>query len=125
MNAPRRRSPYVEVPAGNRAVAANITRLRLAAGWTQEQLGEKLGWSPANVSSAERSAVAGRDKRRFDADVIVLIAAIFGVPPAALITPPGAGPPLCGCCQGEPPAGMRCQLCGADGPQFDGSGGAA
>jgi transcriptional regulator with XRE-family HTH domain len=69
-------------------VAANIRHWRRAAKMTQEELGERIGWSAANVSAAERSADSGRERRRFDAHTLVSVAVALGVPLVALFLPP-------------------------------------
>jgi transcriptional regulator with XRE-family HTH domain len=93
----------------NQTVAVNMLRLRKLCGWTQEELGAKVGWSAPVVSLAERSAAAKRN-RQFTVDDLVLIAEAFGVAPADLL----AVLP-CATCQGSPPAGFTCQECGAAG----------
>lgn len=105
----------IPVPPGNRAVAANMTRLRIKADMTQAELGERLGWSFKAVSAAERTCdrTDGRG-RVFGADLIVQLAGIFGVTPGELI----ASPPACSCCGGEPAPGMTCQQCGTAGRRF-------
>lgn len=102
----------VSVPPGNRAVAANMARLRIKAGVDQHEFGRLLGWSNNAVSAAERS-VDGKRIRKFDADEIVLIARVLGVEPADLI----ASPPVCEFCHGQPPAGMQCLDCGVATPR--------
>jgi transcriptional regulator with XRE-family HTH domain len=69
-------------------VALNIRHWRTAAGLTQAELGERLGWSAANVSAAERSVDPARDARRFDAQTLTELALALGVPLAALFLPP-------------------------------------
>ena len=69
-------------------VAMNIRHWRTAAGLTQAELGERLGWSAANVSAAERSVDPARDARRFDAQTLTELALALGVPLAALFLPP-------------------------------------
>jgi transcriptional regulator with XRE-family HTH domain len=76
---------YVEI---DQIVARNMRYWRREAGLTQEELGEMLGWSAANISHAERSAEDGRDLRRFNAHTIVSLAVALGVPIAALFLPP-------------------------------------
>jgi transcriptional regulator with XRE-family HTH domain len=71
----------------NRLVAYNMAAFRKAAGLTQEELGEPLGWSVASVSAAERSW-DGKRVKKFDADEIVAIALALGVPISALFLPP-------------------------------------
>jgi transcriptional regulator with XRE-family HTH domain len=71
----------------NMVVAYNMAYYRRVAGWTQEQLGEPLGWSKVAVSAAERSW-DGKRVRQFDADLIADLAAVLHVPIAALFIPP-------------------------------------
>ena len=68
-------------------VGYNIAYFRKVTGATQEQLGEPLGWTKVAVSAAERSW-DGRRVRKFDADEILRIAQVFGIPIAALFLPP-------------------------------------
>lgn len=70
-------------------VAINMRYWRRAAGMTQEDLGDRLGWSAANVSAAERSAEEGRDRRRFDADTLTALSLAIGLPLHAFFFPPG------------------------------------
>lgn len=77
----------------NQLVGFNMTYFRKAAGLTQEELGERLGgWSAASVSAAERSW-DGKRVRKFDADELVMIAEVLGVPVAGLFLPPDEGGP--------------------------------
>ena len=94
----------------NQNVAVNMLRLRKERGWTQEELGNLIGWGKSTVSTAERSASAKRI-RQFSVDDLVLIAGAFGVAPSDLLAPVL----LCATCQGTPPAGFACQECGAAG----------
>ena len=72
----------------DQVVALNVRHWRRAAGMTQEELGRLIGWSAANVSSAERSADPSRDPRRFDAQTLVHLSLALSVPLIALIFPP-------------------------------------
>jgi transcriptional regulator with XRE-family HTH domain len=72
----------------NQVVAFNMARWRKAAGLTQEELGERLGWSNTAVSAAERS-VDGKRVRQFDADDLTSIAQALGMPLIAMFLPPG------------------------------------
>jgi transcriptional regulator with XRE-family HTH domain len=72
----------------NQVVAWNIAWYRRAAGLTQKQLGEALGWSAPSVSEAERSWDSGRT-REFDAHTIAAFSLALGVPLLALFLPPG------------------------------------
>lgn len=69
-------------------VAMNMRYWRREAEMTQEELGELLGWSAANVSAAERSADEGRDRRRFDAGTLTSLSLALGIPLVALFFPP-------------------------------------
>lgn len=79
--------PGVHVSA-DQIVARNMRHWRRVAGLTQEELGERIGWTAANVSAVERSADPGRDKRRLDAQAITGIAKALDLPIAALFLPP-------------------------------------
>lgn len=71
----------------NMVIGYNIAYFRRVAGATQEQLGEPLGWTKVAVSAAERSW-DGKRVRKFDADEILRVAGVFGIPIAALFLPP-------------------------------------
>jgi transcriptional regulator with XRE-family HTH domain len=71
----------------NQVVAWNLAYFRKAAGLTQDELGEQIGWSKAIVSAAERSW-DGKRVRQFSADDVVAIAAAFGLPVVAMFLPP-------------------------------------
>lgn len=95
----------------NQVVAFNMRRLRRDRGWTQQELGERLGGrSNASVSAMERSCESKRVKK-FDADEIAMIADVLGVTPNELFTPRTP----CPNCQDSPPAGFTCRKCGAEG----------
>jgi transcriptional regulator with XRE-family HTH domain len=65
----------------------NLGYYRKAAGLTQAELGEEIGWGKTVVSTAERSWEARRS-RNFTADDLVLIAGALGIPVAAMLLPP-------------------------------------
>lgn len=71
----------------NQLVAWNMAYFRKAAGFTQEELAERLGWSAAVVSAAERSWDAKR-VRSFSADDLIEIAEALAVALPALFLPP-------------------------------------
>jgi transcriptional regulator with XRE-family HTH domain len=78
----------------NQVVAANLRRIRLEYGITQEQAAEFTApylpggrWSRVVWSSAERS-VSGKRVRRFDADEIMGLALGLGVPIAEFFRSP-------------------------------------
>ena len=87
----------------------NIRYFRRAAKMTQEELGDLLGWSAANVSAAERSADGSRERRRFDAGTLANIAFALRVPLTALFLPPADHSParqyLIPALPGDPDAG--------------------
>jgi transcriptional regulator with XRE-family HTH domain len=75
-------------------VAMNLRYWRRMSGMTQEELGDLLGWSAANVSAAERSADEKRERRRFDASTLAALSLALRIPLIALFLPPddeGAG----------------------------------
>lgn len=80
--------PQVVTLGMDQLVAINVRYWRKAAGMTQEELGRRLGWSPANMSAAERSADSSRDRRRFDAQQLAELCVALGVPLSALFLPP-------------------------------------
>lgn len=80
--------PPAEQVTVDQLVALNIRQWRTVAGMTQAELGERLGWSAANVSAAERSVSDTRDRRRFDAQTLTEVSLALGVPLAALFLPP-------------------------------------
>ena len=71
----------------NSIAALNMAFFRKAAGLTQEELGELLGWGKSVVSTAERSWDAKR-VRSFSAEDLITIAAALQIPLAALFLPP-------------------------------------
>ena len=98
------------------AVGINMRRYRTQRGWTQEELGKRMGerpdappWSRQAVSAAEKG------KRAFAVDEVATLADVFRVAIIDLITPVE-----CECCGDKPPAGMTCQVCGAAGAPFGG-----
>lgn len=100
-----------------RLVAANMRRIRKMRGMNQKELGNLLSLSEASVSAAERS-VDGSRVRVFDIDEVAKIASVLEVSISDLIEPV----PPCACCGDNPPPGMRCKVCKAEGPEFEGSG---
>ncbi len=71
----------------NQIVAWNIAWYRHAAGMTQQQVAERLGWPHNKVSEAERSW-DGKRTREFDAQMLADLAAVFGIPVVAFFLPP-------------------------------------
>ena len=84
-------SDYTDLPGRhatvNQIVALNMTYFRKVAALTQEELGERLGWSKAIVSAAERSA-DGKRVRQFTVDDVVALADALEVPIGAFFLPP-------------------------------------
>lgn len=84
-------SGYADLPGRhvtiNQVVAYNLAYWRKAAGMTQDELGQALGWSKAAVSAAERSW-DGKRTRQFDADLLMALATILRVPISAFFLPP-------------------------------------
>jgi transcriptional regulator with XRE-family HTH domain len=84
-------SDYTDLPGRhmtvNQIVALNMAYFRKADALTQEELGERLGWSKAIVSAAERSA-DGKRVRQFTVDDVVALAAALDVPVVAFFLPP-------------------------------------
>jgi transcriptional regulator with XRE-family HTH domain len=104
MTMPRRPGQIPE--AQSAIVAANIRALRQRRGWTLAKLGELMGWhSESTVCAAEGHR--GDRQRKFTADEVERLAAIFGLTPEQLTT-------RCVNCGGQPPAGFACLACGAE-----------
>lgn len=84
---------YTDLPGRhvtmNQIVAMNMRHWRRTAGMTQEELGEKLGWSFRAVSAAERTAASKDGKGRlFDAQTLTELSLALSVPLIALFLPP-------------------------------------
>jgi transcriptional regulator with XRE-family HTH domain len=71
----------------NQIVAWNIAWYRRAAGMTQLEVAERLGWPHNKVSEAERSW-DGKRTRQFDAQLLADLADVFGIPVVAFFLPP-------------------------------------
>jgi transcriptional regulator with XRE-family HTH domain len=84
-------SGYTDLPGRhvtmNQLVAYNLAYWRKVAGLTQEEFGERIGWSKAAVSAAER-AWDGKRTREFNADLLIAIVNELDLPLAALFLPP-------------------------------------
>lgn len=88
----------------NQVAAWNVRRLRTGAGMTQEDLAglmthQGIAWTVFTVSDAESAFRRGPKGRRFTPDELALLALIFYVTPASLLTPPpddeiAAGTPI-------------------------------
>ena len=92
-----------------RAVAANVRHLRTAQGISTARLSKMLGEHGRPIQATGITRIEGL-YRAVDADDLVALADIFGVSPAEMLTPF-----RCKACNGEPPAGFSCRICGADG----------
>jgi transcriptional regulator with XRE-family HTH domain len=101
-----RRRRAGEIPAAQAAVVgANVRVLRQRNGWSQARLGELMGWA----SNSTVCAAEGR-QRGFTPDEVNRLADIFGLEPWRLTT-------RCANCEGHPPAGFACPICGAQATQ--------
>jgi transcriptional regulator with XRE-family HTH domain len=104
---PGRRRRVDEIPEGQSAIAgANLRTLRRRKGWSQARLAELMGWQNASTVCAAEGHRDDRGQRRFTAEEIKQLAAIFGISPRHLTT-------RCATCDGHPPAGFACLACGA------------
>lgn len=79
--------PPRRVITADQAVAFNLARWRKAAGLTQQELGDRVGWTARAVSEAERSW-DGRRTRLFHAQELTALATAAGVPLLAMFLPP-------------------------------------
>ena len=77
----------VRVVTVNDVVSMNLAHFRKAAGLTQQELADRLGWLKSVVSTAERSWEAKRS-RNFTANDLIEIAVALGLPIAAFLLPP-------------------------------------
>jgi transcriptional regulator with XRE-family HTH domain len=87
----------------NQVVAWNMAWYRRAAGLTQRQLGDQIGWTNTAVSAAERSW-DGRITREFSAQALADLSLALRVPVTGLLLPPegtGAGDLVVAGPQGE------------------------
>jgi transcriptional regulator with XRE-family HTH domain len=80
-------APPVRLVTVNDVVSMNLGYFRKAAGLSQQELGERIGWLKSVVATAERSW-AGRRTRNFTADDLIDIATGLGIPVAGLFLPP-------------------------------------
>lgn len=71
----------------DQVAAWNMAYWRKKAGLTQRELGERIGWTHAAVSEAEKTWDSG-DTRKFNAPLLLRLAAALGVPLTALLLPP-------------------------------------
>jgi transcriptional regulator with XRE-family HTH domain len=105
MTAGRRRR-VDEIPASQSAIiGANIRVLRQRRDWTQAKLGELMGWPTSSTVCAAEGRRNGR-QRGFTTGEVERLAAIFDVSVWQLTT-------RCANCEGHPPSGFSCLICGA------------
>lgn len=71
----------------NNVVSMNLAHFRKAAGLSQQELANQIGWLKQVVSTAERSW-EGRRTRNFTVGDLIDIAGGLGIPLAALLLPP-------------------------------------
>ncbi|MBA2336779.1 MAG: helix-turn-helix transcriptional regulator [Acidimicrobiia bacterium] len=77
----------------NQVAAWNLRRLRTQAGMTQQRLAGLMShfgipWTVFTVSDAELAVRSGDRGRSFTLDELALLALVFYVTPAGLLTPP-------------------------------------
>lgn len=103
-----RRGPAKFPAAQSAVIGANVRALRLNRGWSMAKLGELMGWQTASTVCAAEGHRSSY-QRRFTADEVGQLAAIFGVSPEQLNT-------RCMNCGGQPAPGFACLRCGAAAP---------
>ena len=91
--------------------AVNMRALRLGHGWSQAELGAKLGYGNRHACVVAVSAIE-TTRRLVTLEMVDKVAAALGVPPARMLERH-----VCPICHGTPPANMTCRICGADGPE--------
>jgi transcriptional regulator with XRE-family HTH domain len=79
--------PPVRLVTVNDVVSMNLGEFRKAAGLSQQDLANRIGWLKSVVATAERSW-AGRRSRNFTVGDLIDIASGLGIPVAALLLPP-------------------------------------
>lgn len=97
----------------SRTVAAHITAMRAARGWSQRTLAKHtengvkaVGF--ATICRIEKAATADAPTVAVCVDDLVSLAAAFGVAPERMLTAPS-----CFACMDNPPRGFACRTCGA------------
>lgn len=88
----------------NRLFADRVKRKRTERGWSIRQLATKAGISGSTASRVEHGTETWLS-------VAAQIAEALGVPLAELVAKP-----VCGQCDGSPPAGFICSACGRGAP---------
>lgn len=84
-------------------IGKRIKHLRTERQWTLQDLSRRCGLSKSGISKIE----AGND---FTVSSAIAIAEAFGMPVTDLLASP-----VCGHCDGKPPAGFLCPECGRKG----------
>jgi transcriptional regulator with XRE-family HTH domain len=97
----------------SRIVGARIHALRTARGWSLREVGRQteLAGKPVGyltIGRIERNRDPARPAAAVIVDDLVALAAVFGVRPEQLLTPPD-----CFACMDKPPVGFACRACGA------------
>jgi len=77
----------IRIVSVNDVVSMNLANFRKAAGLSQQELADRIGWLKSVISTAERSWEARR-KRNFTVGDLIDIASGLGIPTAALLLPP-------------------------------------
>ena len=101
----------------SRIVGMNLKGLRAARGLSRQRLEEATATAGRRIASAAVCAIengknpssrdGGAGGRSVSVDELVILAAVFGVHPEQLLTPPE-----CEACLGVPPKGFACRTCG-------------
>ncbi|NUS83697.1 MAG: helix-turn-helix transcriptional regulator [Streptomyces sp.] len=102
-----------DLPA-SRIVGAHIHTLRTARGWTlrevarqAEAAGKPIGYT--TIGRLENNRHPDHPVVAVIVDDLVTLAAVFGIRPEQLLTPPN-----CFTCMDKPPTGFTCRTCGAE-----------
>jgi transcriptional regulator with XRE-family HTH domain len=97
----------------SRTVGAHIHTLRTARGWSLREVarqadtaGKPIGYS--TIGRIESNRDPNETAVAVIVDDLMALAAVFGVRPEQLLTPPD-----CFACMDKPPAGFACRACGA------------
>jgi transcriptional regulator with XRE-family HTH domain len=98
----------VTLTATSRQVSTRLSRLRKARGWSQRDLAEKLAEHGYQMAQSNVTRMENGERKTFSVDLVVLLADIFGISLDELVNQ------HCSTCEGSPPAGFKCQSCGAE-----------
>ena len=97
-----------DTPPPSYWVAVNMRAYRKAAGLSQQELADKIGWLKSVVCSTEANGAGAKRARKIGIDDVVRIAGVLGVTIEDLIRPI----PPCETCGDAPPEGFTCNTCG-------------